>query len=143
MKRLCLSVIILLSSASHGFSQNSVRYTYDASGNRISRSIVLNTRQSQKKKTSQENGMYGDMLAEKKITISPNPTEGHLKVLITGKSDTDKCSLSVFSTSGQLVDTHPEIGECTEIDLSNHPNGYYILKININNETSSWKIIKK
>ena len=143
MKRIYLSLIILLSSVSHCFSQNNVTYTYDASGNRISRSIILRSRQSQKKKAPQDTESVSDMLDEKRITISPNPTEGHLKILINGKSDSDNCSLSIYSASGQLVDVHPEIGKSTEIDLSNHPKGYYILKININNETSSWKIIKK
>ena len=143
MKRLFLSFIFLLIFTSHCFSQSNVGFTYDASGNRITRSIVIKPKHSIRKNKSSATSEFADLLDERKVTITPNPTEGHLKVMISGKSETDKCSLSIYSANGQLIINNLDAGECTELDLSSHPNGYYILKIRINSETSSWKIIKK
>lgn len=143
MKRLSFIFIILLTLTSHCFSQGNVRFTYDASGNRISRTIVLSSKRSIRKSESSTANVFTELLSERKITIAPNPTNGYLKVIISGITDVDDCSLSIYSAGGQLISDNQDVRESTELDLSNHPNGYYVLKIKINDEISSWKIIKK
>lgn len=147
MKKAFIVISILFVSMT-GWAQltlkkSNVEFTYDASGNRITRSIVIKPKHSIRKNKSSATSEFADLLDERKVTITPNPTEGHLKVMISGKSETDKCSLSIYSANGQLIINNLDAGECTELDLSSHPNGYYILRIRINSETSSWKIIKK
>ena len=143
MKRLSFIFVFLLTFTSHCFSQGNVRFTYDASGNRISRTIVLSSKRSIRKSESSAANVITDLLSERKRTIVPNTTNGYLKVIISGITDIDDCSLSIYSGGGQLISDNQNIGESTDLDLSNHPNSYYILKIRINDEISSWKIIKK
>lgn len=137
-------LIIFLMSVCPYFckAQNSVTFAYDAAGNRISRTIVLDRnvpQEQQRKQTSTRT----DMLSKHHIAIAPNPTDGLLQVSITGLKRTDACVITVYKTSGQLVVTLPVARDNTTVDISGQPNGYYILAIDINGEKSTWKIIKK
>ena len=123
-------------------AQGSVSYSYDAAGNRISRTIVLD-RGMQPSRKNKKGASHTDMLSKHHIAITPNPTDRLLQVSITGLKTADVCSMAVYKTSGLLVLTVPVAGDNTMVDLSSQPNGYYILSIDINGEKSSWKIIKK
>lgn len=70
-----LPIVIMIFSVS-AYSQNKISYQYDAAGNRISREILFSQTQMAKK----QNKINTDMLGKHKITISPNSTEGLLRV---------------------------------------------------------------
>ena len=86
------------------FSQNAIRFAYDALGNRVKREIVLQNSDVVKRNMSseekKEDNFYSDMLSEKQIRIWPNPTEGHLKVEIQGLAPEEKACLRITSMSG-------------------------------------------
>lgn len=70
-----LFAILLIQTSSYA----DVQYSYDASGNRIKKEIVLNTKQSIQ--TVDENiKPASEMLSERNIKIFPNPTHGILKI---------------------------------------------------------------
>lgn len=75
--------IVLMTCSVSAYSQNKISYQYDAAGNRISREILFSQSQMAKK----PNNINTDMLGEHKITISPNPTEGLLRVEILDGGD--------------------------------------------------------
>ena len=83
------------------FSQNAIRFAYDALGNRVKREIVLQNSDVVKRNMSseekKEDNFYSDMLSEKQIRIWPNPTEGHLKVEIQGLAPEEKACLRITS----------------------------------------------
>ena len=88
------------------FSQNAIRFAYDALGNRVKREIVLQNSDVVKRNMSseekKEDNFYSDMLSEKQIRIWPNPTEGHLKVEIQGLAPEEKACLRITSMSGAV-----------------------------------------
>ena len=138
MKKLYLFFYLMLFSIATS-AQSRIGYSYDAAGNRIKREIVMNRHQAKQSPSKS----YEDMLSDKKIHIYPNPTEGHLKVEIQGYSENDQCCFALYDMTGkQLLQTEAS-GSFTELDLTNKENGYYVLHITINNETTNWKIIKK
>lgn len=116
-----------------------IEYSYDASGNRISRKkeIVL-TKSAESPAT-----VFSEELAERTIKIYPNPTEGHLKVEITDFDQCEAVSLSLYNIQGQVVLKRRMESSVCDLDISGRPNGLYVLQINIDGENTSWKIIKK
>jgi len=120
-------------------------YTYDASGNRTLREkeIVYRTR-SVVDGESDEPDEYSDTLsAYNKVTVYPNPTEGLLRIDITGMERVGRSSLSAYSQSGQLLMGVSPLSDSNEIDLTGYPSAVYYFVIAIDDKTSTWKIIKK
>lgn len=118
-------------------SQVVVNHSYDAAGNRIKREIVLSRSIENTEKPLSET------LSEKQIKIYPNPTDGILKTEISGWETTDKCIFTLYSLKGSLIQEISVNSSTTEIDLSGESNGIYLLNIELNNNKSVWKIIKK
>lgn len=137
MKSILPVVLMTLSVSAN--SQNRIIYRYDAAGNRISRDILFSQSQIAKK----HNKINTDMLGEHKITISPNPTEGLLRVEILDKDDTIGAEAMVYSASGILVASSPLKNSVTEINIGSCPSGIYLLQIKQGNSKLVWKIIKK
>ena len=120
-------------------------YTYDASGNRTLREkeIVYRTR-SVVDGESDEPDEYSDTLSVyNKVTVYPNPTEGLLRIDITGMERVGRSSLSAYSQSGQLLMGVSPLSDSNEIDLTGYPSAVYYFVIAIDDKTSTWKIIKK
>ena len=118
-----------------------VVYSYDASGNRIQSQKQIRLRDAENG-SDQDTIPLRESLSSHRITIYPNPTKGQFSVEITGSAIPDNSSISIYSLQGSVIyqDDEPDI--LNEIDLSSHPNGIYMLRITIDSETSTWKIIK-
>ena len=129
------------------FSQNAIRFAYDALGNRVKQEIVLQNSDVAKRNLSseekKEDMFYADMLSEKQIRIWPNPTEGHLKVEIQGLAPEEKACLRITSMSGAVVNIKETTSPVSELDLSHCTNGIYLLHIATGGQETTWKIIKK
>lgn len=117
-----------------------VVYTYDSSGNRTRarKEIVLRSEGSQEEDSLPQR----QNLSLRHVTIYPNPTKGRLRVEITGGGSFEGASLTVYSISGSIVCNLSELDAVNDIDLSQCPNGMYMLVIRVDGESSSWKIIK-
>ena len=129
------------------FSQNAIRFAYDALGNRVKREIVLQNSDVVKRNMSseekKEDNFYSDMLSEKQSRIWPSPTEGHLKVEIQGLALEEKACLRITSMSGAVVNVKETTSPVSELDLSHCINGIYLLHIATGRQETTWKIIKK
>ena len=137
MKQAIICSMVLLASSVMAVPK--VVYTYDNVGNMTKREIVLSSSVEQKSRQVP----YSDLLSKKTIKIYPNPTDGFLHVEISRLDDGDRCDLDVFNLSGVNI-IHQNVNEqLTDLDLSSQPNGVYVLKIKINDDKTSWKIIKK
>lgn len=136
---ICLTLLPVVSSA-----QSRIGYSYDASGNRIKREIVMPASKAMAKQQnfSPKEQSFSDMLHDHSIKIYPNPTEGALKICISGLKSTDKCSLGAYTLQGTQILTKDVKADNIDINIGNQPTGTYLLRITINNSTT-WKIIKK
>lgn len=115
-------------------------FVFDNAGNRVDRVITL---EPQKNKSRAGGNYLTEEIAEKRIKIYPNPTEGNLKIEICGYTDDISYSLEVFGTNGQLIYHSFPQSSVTEIDLTDHSSGVYLLKIGVGKSFSTWKVIKK
>jgi hypothetical protein len=119
-----------------------IQYTYDASGNRIYSSRANRNRTDSLAQDSDRLPRHHE-LSLHKITIHPNPTYGKLAVEITGTESLTGASITIYSPSGSIVYQDNELDVVNEIDLTQCPNGVYILIIRMaNGEASNSKIIK-
>lgn len=123
-------------------AQNKIGYSYDASGNRIERTIILQAAREARQSSEIESSLT-DNIDSRNIRIYPNPTQGQLRVDISSLGSEDICTLSVYTAGGQLILSDPKAGVSNNIDISSQVSGLYLLKITINENSSTWKIIKK
>jgi hypothetical protein len=132
---------------------NTIEFYYDASGNRYLRKVITFKSNSFKSariesqtkltKTKPAREKFEDNRGGQKITIYPNPTQGQIKVEITGADLTQKTVYYIYNTSGKLIMQKAAIAGSDNIDLSNYANGIYILRIIIGDNLSEWKIVKE
>lgn len=113
-------------------------------GNRIKREIVMSASRAMAKKQSFESqDFFSERLREHSVKIYPNPTQGNLKISISGLDNSDKCHLGVYSTQGTQILAFDVNSDNANVDISNQPNGVYLLQITVNGKSTTWKIIKK
>lgn len=132
-------LFLLIALNTFSINAEKISYSYDSSGNRIKREIVLATKSMNQRS---ENTRYSEMLSERHVNIYPNPTRGVLKLDITGKDNMDEAIIQIFSVSGQQILSVIASDFPMELDISSQPDGIYILHIRIGSDESSWKIIK-
>ena len=121
-------------------SQREVLYYYDNAGNRVQRkSIYLNS--SETNKNLQVDTLQ-EQLADKKITVYPNPVEQKLFISIENYED-ENGNIYVVSLNGRIIKKVKINSEKTDIDFSNLPTGTYIIKIQLESKTKEYTVIKK
>lgn len=128
-----------------GWTQSAeVHFTYDACGNRILKSLQL--------KKTEENGKFiedrnafldaaTDYMQETEVGLYPNPTNGRFTVTLSGNTCSTLEALLTTET-GVVIGRHRFSDSQYEFDLSTQPAGIYILKLVLDNETRTWKIVK-
>ncbi len=126
-----------------------MQYTYDLAGNRTHRNtIYLNS--SQLKKSS-KNGSGSDheqkqleeSFGELNISVFPNPTKGQINIMLKGYNPEIESFISVYTVNGILLNKIENLIETNILDLSQQPNGIYILVISCNKEYSRWRVVKQ
>lgn len=140
--RLLILSLVFASLCGSAFADRIENY-YDAAGNRLtSEKVIIFTRGSVNGNAPEEK-MYQDSLASTRITIYPNPTEGDLKIDIAGVSDFESSGLILYDMAGKVVKNITQLSESNELDITDYANGMYIMVIKINEESTTWKIVKK
>ena len=131
-------------------AQNKISFAYDAAGNRVSRTIELPASPGEfgggggTAEFREDENFFTESLAEKEIKIYPNPTRGQLRVEILGYENLDKNSfIQVLTSSGALLYKSTALSQTNDINLTDKPDGLYLMLITIAGERSTWKIIKQ
>lgn len=137
-----LKLLFLLYICFFAINAKNVSFSYDNVGNRVKREIIVEKKAAPSRETANPE-YFSEMLSEKEIRIYPNPTDGFLKIEISGYEDSDECSLSIFNMSGQQLQRIIVTTPLTDIDITTQTNGLYIFHIVLNGEDSTWKIIKR
>lgn len=132
---------ILLCCIGNLYGQNKIRYSYDNAGNRTKREIVLTRNEAMEDAGSVE--PFSDMISEHEIQIYPNPTEGDLNISISNVSYDNQISIALYDMNGKLIRKENTATERVNINISDAPNGIYIMQIMIDEKVTTWKIIKK
>ncbi len=78
---------------------------------------------------------------ENNVNIYPNPTTGIFNIELPTNSENTE--IAVIDITGKIIYETTTKGTNTSIDLSNNPQGVYILKLQFNEQTINQKIIVK
>ena len=116
----------------------SISYSYDAGGNRISRSITVSQIRRKPTAKEEESAIAKTLSEEVKVAVDSNG--GSVVVEISSLKSTDKCSALLYSLSGQLLRSLSVVSSRTVFDLSPFPAGVYIIHVTLNGKTDSWKV---
>ena len=135
MKHLVLSILFVVAPFA-GYSQTTLHFTYDTAGNRTSRTIVVRSLQAPHHDVKTSVDLYEDA----KVRIKELGTD-FLQVEILGLNNS--ANISIYDASGKTF-LSSEISETvSSIDVSVVPQGVYVLRIGIDGEENTWKLIKK
>jgi hypothetical protein len=142
-------------------------YTYDDNGNRIATSVIYLQTSLKSAQMPLDEIIVNDSLFAMNndnvpqdgwgkgateplnafgVTVYPNPTSGKLIIEITGISPTTLTktnnSIRIWSMQGLLIFDNKTVCQFNFIDLSDQPNGSYLLKLQVENNTKDYTIIK-
>lgn len=141
MKRIYLSLFILLSCVSHCFSQNNVTYAYDASGNRISRSIASGSKAKGAFFYDSNPTNINQISESSKVTVSPTSQAGvyflNISAELTGSQ------LQVYNSKGMKILEEEIRGNSAILNLGQYPNDVYLISVRSESQTYTRKIISK
>lgn len=148
MKQIILWLYLLLFPIL-SFGQEKIGYSYDAAGNRVKREIVLLVKKTKSKHGIAKSGTHdlSDRLSGHTVTVSPDPSGGSVTVRLSNLSSSDRCTVAAYTTQGaEIISSQPAAGNgyaVVRVDLSRQPAGVYLLKITVNDNTSTWKVTRK
>ena len=138
-----LHIILFLLLALSGHTR--ITYTYDASGNRITRRQEIIIRQ--KTPASQERTMKKDSTPSGTdnplVKIQAHVKDNTITIHILNTDDFSNAKAQLYSTDGVPARTVALTSALTTMDVSTVRNGIYILNITAGDATSQWKIILK
>lgn len=143
-KLIIISVFICISLVSYSqdiSTSSHVSYTYDAAGNRVSRTTVI-----LKKPENKDNKNYTDInnpFKEGNILIAPNPTAGTLYISFNDIELIGNTEITLYDISGRIILNQKVKSNREELDLSNNPAGTYILIIVSGNDKIEYTVIKE
>ena len=138
MKKLLLSLLAAAMLPVTASAQQII-YSYDASGNRISRSLANNGLNAPRKNIA---ASTKGITVKADVFISPNPTIGLLFIRLSRWSDTTTCRLLLSNIAGQVITEQMMTSAEATLNLSSYPNGYYILQVELDEEIKTYKIVK-
>jgi len=125
------------------YAQQHVSYPYDAAGNRVSRTIVLQSRAARSEALQNDSSFVQEMLVDASLRIYPNPVQSILTISLTDGQSQTPTIYSLLDTKGAQLQRGRLQAGSTRIDMSRLSPGIYILNIRMNNRPTTWKIIKK
>lgn len=141
---LTIFLVTLLSYAAD--AQTNYSFGYNARGHRVTRTSILLKSATIPADTVLAKEMskpLEDLIGLQKTVIYPNPTKGLLRIELPALSD-QEAIIEVFDSSGRMAIQKKAVESSNEVDLSNHPSGFYIMSIQIGRDNRrEWKIIKE
>lgn len=128
-----------------------VRFGYDACGNRTSRTLEFSRTDGghgadseglSEGETVQWQASLVDDFAGAEAMLFPNPTEGGFFLSLTGGAP-ENTKATLCSVDGRVLEERVVTGAVEEFDLVGKPAGVYLLSVIVDGETRVWKVIKR
>ena len=114
--------------------EQTVQFTYDENGNRISRSISFKRIANPQHSTEES--------LDTPYELFPNPTSGSFSLVMKDPEKQQKLHAMLLTLSGMVIEECDLSGSKVVFDLSRHPSGIYLLEVQCDNRAETWKVIK-
>ncbi len=138
--------IVLMLSVFGLHAQTTVSYTYDAAGNRLTRSTEVRLRTAEAAKSASETDeeeIKTNTTQNFAVTVYPNPVRSLLTVQITGNADITEHHVILTELNGRTIYQTVETSNEFSLDMQRFSGGTYFLSIRSGNEKSQFTIIKE
>lgn len=138
-------IIILLAIAGTVSAQQTIplQYDYDAAGNRILRKVVTMTMGKGGSNVADTAEYYVDRLEHVEMKVYPNPTTGLISIEASGVQTESEMQIELYDSQGRKL-TEKRSGDNRAIlNLTDYAAGYYIVKLKVDGEHTTWKVIKQ
>lgn len=114
--------------------QDSIVFTYDSNGNRSSRNLIFERIVSPQLPTA--------AVIPSAFSLFPNPTPGEFCLQANESDKTIIMHATLLSVSGSVLEEKHITGDKATFNLSNQPNGIYLLEVDGPHGHETWKVIK-
>ncbi len=121
----------------------SVSYAYDASGNRVSREVVLSQA---KPLTESDVSSVAEVFQTLQVHVSADGSSGRVEITIIGADgeELSSASATAFTTGGhRIVSAAFASDGIAYIDLNTRPAGVYLIRVRCGRYDQTWRIVKK
>lgn len=125
------------------YGQQQLTFAYDSAGNRVSRTIRLDSSPSQAPGRKTAPLFFQDMVGATALKIYPNPVRDILTIQLDSYAENMEAEYALFSLSGVLIEKGTITGATTAVNMSAMPSGTYLLNIQLCGEATGWKVIKQ
>ena len=127
-----------------------VRFGYDACGNRTSRAILFSKGEPDAPSrggtpvgdTGQWQASLSDLFGGVETSLFPNPTEGGFILSIAGEIPQGVKAV-LCTMDGKVVEERTVSNATEEFDLGGKPAGIYLLRLVSDREAKVWKVVKR
>ncbi len=152
--KITITILLLLIQVAV-FAQTTVNYTYDASGNRITRRIITVYKMAIAKSTPNDSiptitdaikslTTADGTISEGDIKVFPNPVQEKLNVQFNGTATSEGCSLQLYDGVGKLFYKESTMQNLTEVDMQQAKTGmYYLVVVCKDGKRLYWKVVKE
>ena len=126
-----------------------VRFGYDACGNRTSRMLEFSRMEGEKGTGGAKGGApqwqaaLSGSFAGVETMLFPNPTQGGFFLTFTGEEIPDDAMATLCSVDGKTIEERRVGGFAEEFDLGGMPAGVYLLRLSSGDAVTTWKIVKR
>jgi YD repeat-containing protein len=140
-KQTILLLLLLAAFALQG--EDKVTFTYDQAGNRLSRTITLGSSLVKRNHQPTDSVVIKESIGERTIKVFPNPTRGALGIDIQGGDPKQELRLVIYSGAGATLYNQPATEGLNPIDMTQYPQGWYVLRVVAGTEKREYKIVKE
>ncbi|MDR1226847.1 MAG: T9SS type A sorting domain-containing protein [Prevotellaceae bacterium] len=160
---LTIALGCITTTAAAQIPQDAITYNYDVAGNRTARKVptvmFISAQSSQsggslvKSIGSSKNSAayeasseepYVEEVRNLQYQIYPNPTVDYCMVEIANlPEDISSASVELYAFSGKIVSRQKGITAQNRVNLNGFPGGMYVLRVVVNGQATSFKIVKK
>ena len=140
--KLILFFFVIISVFS--ISAEDLSYGYDNVGNRVIRQVVTLRNFTKSNVTNNDTSIIiTNKILQTEIQIFPNPTQKLLQIRFSNLSDNNKTEITLYNSAGVVMQNQKAMNLSEQIDLSNYPSGWYILRVKVLDKYKEFKIIKE
>ena len=145
MKKMMLLLIVILNIACMEIlcAQNGTAvFNYDANGNRVYSDIIVVRADDYVYAEFGAFTQVPDTVNGTNISVYPNPTNNYI-IISTETAFDNGATATIMSANGNKLNQSILSSNMVEYDMTPYSPGIYFLKIETNDGTNVWKIIKR
>lgn len=142
--KIAATLMVLCGAFLSGHAQQTytASFTYDLNGNRILRQVVIGNGNKDIANNGETITPVIDTFDALSITLFPNPTEGKFSICIPNLETDAVIWATITNTIGAVICNRQLSGPTEQFDLTQQPAGIYLLRLAVNGESHTWKVIK-